>query len=363
MVLLSISINVNTEQDFLTDFWCSKMNISKKQRILGTFYGQALGDSMGMPSELWPRSRVKAHFGWIDRFLPGPEENNAACYFDACQFTDDTSMALALADAIIECDGDINPDIIARNVLTWAEGFDAFNKNIFGPSSKAAMKAIKQGTPINELENNGVTNGAAMRVSPMGCLLPTHSLDNFVEQVALASSPTHKSDVAIAGAVVIAWAVSKAIEGEDWQAIKDQLPAVALSAQTRNITTFSASMAARIELALTIAQEPTGLETRMEKIYNLVGAGVSTIESVPAAIAMVELSLTNPNRCAVLCANLGGDTDTIGAMATAICGALNGIDSIDQNLKKQLDDENQLDFEGYSDKFVQLRQLKEQAYA
>ncbi|WP_220267872.1 ADP-ribosylglycohydrolase family protein, partial [Enterobacter sp. Colony194] len=41
----------------------------------------------------------------------------------------------------------------------------------------------------------------------------------------------------------------------------------------------------------------------------------STIESVPCAIAMVELAQTDPNRCAILCANLGGDTDTIGAMA------------------------------------------------
>ena len=37
---------------------------------------------------------VKAHFGWIDRFLPGPAENNAACYFKQAEFTDDTSMAL-----------------------------------------------------------------------------------------------------------------------------------------------------------------------------------------------------------------------------------------------------------------------------
>lgn len=66
----------------------------KAERILGALYGQALGDAMGMPSELWPRSRVKAHFGWIDRFLPGPAENNAACYFAEAEFTDDTSMAL-----------------------------------------------------------------------------------------------------------------------------------------------------------------------------------------------------------------------------------------------------------------------------
>ena len=339
------------------------MTISKLERILGTFYGQALGDSMGMPSELWPRSRVKQHFGWIDRFLDGPQENNAACYFTACQFTDDTSMALALADAIIECDGQVVPEVIARNVLTWAEGFDAFNKNIFGPSSKAAMRAIKEGIAISELENNGVTNGAAMRVSPMGCLLPTNCLDDFIEQVALASSPTHKSDVAIAGAVVVAWAVSKAIEGHSWSEIKDQLPAIAHATQTQNITTFSASMASRVELALMVASEHCGVEERMDKIYNLIGAGVSTIESVPAAIAMVDLAGTDPNRCAVLCANLGGDTDTIGAMATAICGALNGINAINAKLKQQLDNKNQLDFDEYARKFLALREEKEQTYA
>lgn len=339
------------------------MIITKQDRILGTFYGQALGDSMGMPSELWPRSRVKAHFGWIDHFLDGPQENDAACYFTACQFTDDTSMALALADAIIECDGRIVPEIIARNILRWADGFDAFNKNIFGPSSKAAMRAIKDGTAIEALENNGVTNGAAMRVSPMGCLLPANNLNDFIEQIALASSPTHKSDVAIAGAVVIAWAVAKAIEGHSWSVIKDQLPAVALAAQTKHITTFSASMASRVELALSVASESGGIEARMDKIYNLVGAGVSTIESVPAAVAMVELAETDPNRCAILCANLGGDTDTIGAMATAICGALNGVQAIDEQLKQQLDHKNQLDFAGYARQFLSLRTMKEQSDA
>ncbi len=43
----------------------------------------------------------------------------------------------------------------------------------------------------------------------------------------------------------------------------------------------------------------------MEKSLQPLIAGVSTIESVPAAIAMVELAQTDPNRCAILCANLG----------------------------------------------------------
>src|SRR5699024_12215007 len=89
-----------------------------------------------------------------------------------------------------------------------------FNKNVLGPTSKIALNAIRDGKPVAELENNGVTNGAAMRVSPLGCLLPARDVDSFIDDVALASSPTHKSDLAVAGAVVIAWAISRAIDGE-----------------------------------------------------------------------------------------------------------------------------------------------------
>lgn len=333
----------------------------KAERILGALYGQALGDAMGMPSELWPRSRVQAHFGWISHFLPGPAENNAACYFKQGEFTDDTAMALSLADAIIECHGELNGDVIGRHILNWAEGFDAFNKNVLGPTSKIALNAIRQGTPVSELENNGVTNGAAMRASPLGCLLPAMPLNKFVEQVALASSPTHKSDLAIAGATVIAWAISRAVEGESWQQIVDALPGVARFAQNSRVTTFSASLAERIELALKTVREANGIESASERIYNLVGAGTSTIESVPAAIAMVELAQTDPNRCAILSANLGGDTDTIGAMATAICGALQGIHAINPAYKAELDEVNKLDFGYYCEKLLHYRLQRENA--
>jgi ADP-ribosylglycohydrolase len=318
---------------------------------------------MGMPSELWPRSRVKQHFGWIDGFLPGPAENNAACYFGRAAFTDDTSMALALADAIVTHDGDINAETIGANILHWAEEFDAFNKNVLGPTSKIALNALKTGTPVAQLENNGMTNGAAMRVSPLGCLLPAKDLDAFIDAVALASSPTHKSDVAIAGATVIAWAVSRAIDGASWVYIRDELPAIARAAQEKRVTTFSASMAARVELALSVVAQGRGVESTMQQIYDLVGTGTATIESVPAAIAMVELANTDPNRCAILCANLGGDTDTIGAMAVAICGALHGIDGIDSQLKAELDAANALDFTRYSNAFMRFRQQREAVYA
>ncbi|SUI69499.1 ADP-ribosyl-[dinitrogen reductase] hydrolase [Serratia marcescens] len=96
-------------------------------------------------------------------------------------------------------------------------------------------------------------------------------------------------------------------------------------------------------------------EQASERIYQLIGAGVSTIESVPAALAMVQLAQTDPTRCAVLCANLGGDTDTIGAMATAVCGALHGADAMDPALLAELQRVNSLDVEAYAQAFARFR--------
>lgn len=333
--------------------------LTQAERIAGAFYGQMLGDALGMPSELWPRERVKRHFGWINGFLDGPAENSAACYFKAGQYTDDTSMALALADALLEAEGEVVPELIARNVIRWVDSFDAFNKNILGPSSKLALSEQKTGTPIAALENNGITNGAAMRISPLGCVLPSAPLEGFCQQVWLASSPTHKSDIAVAGAVAIAWAVSRAVEGADWASIRLALPGVAEYAQRRQVTTFSPSLAARIELAFQVVDEATDPEQASERIYQLIGAGVSTIESVPAALAMVQLAQTDPTRCAVLCANLGGDTDTIGAMATAVCGALHGAEAMDPALLAQLQRVNPLDVEAYALAFVRFRRRRQ----
>lgn len=114
------------------------------------------------------------------------------------------------------------------------------------------------------------------------------------------------------------------------------------------------SLAARIELAFQVVDEAADTEQASERVYQLIGAGVSTIESVPAALAMVQLAQTDPTRCAVLCANLGGDTDTIGAMATAICGALHGAEAIEPGLLAELKRVNPLDIEAYVQAFARF---------
>ncbi|KEQ17115.1 hypothetical protein GZ78_14670 [Endozoicomonas numazuensis] len=326
-----------------------------RNRILGCLYGQAIGDSMGMPSELWPRSRVQSHFEWISDFLAGPEENIAANEFERGQYTDDTSQCVALMDAIIECQGQVEPMVVAQHIMNWAQRINAFEKNILGPTSKNALLALQNGTPLEEIEANGVTNGSAMRVAPVGCLMPTQDQDKFIETVRNSCLPTHKSDIAIAGATAIAWAISRAIEGATWEQIKLEIIPLASDVQRRFESTFSPLIGKRILYALAIVYGQQDVHKGLADIYDNVGSGMDMIESIPAALALVELSSTEPTLCAKLAANLGGDTDTIGAMATAICGALHGQEAFDPKHISLINQANDIDFAPYAAALTDFR--------
>ncbi|MFQ8717891.1 MAG: ADP-ribosylglycohydrolase family protein [Enterobacter hormaechei] len=105
-------------------------------------------------------------------------------------------------------------------------------------------------------------------------------------------------------------------------------------------------------------REANGTESASEQIYQLIARarahGVHSGGDFDGRTCG-----TDPNRCAVLCANLGGDTDTIGAMATAICGALHGVQAIDPALKSELDAVNPLDFGRSCEKLLHFREQRE----
>src|SRR5262249_34287434 len=63
----------------------------------------------------------------------------------------------------------------------------------------------------------------------------------------------------------------------------------------------------------------------LEPIVRLVGTSVATQESVPAALALASL-MESDDAWPVVCAaaSLGGDSDTIAAMAGAVCGSVAG---------------------------------------
>ena len=102
-------------------------------------------------------------------------------------------------------------------------------------------------------------------------------------------------------------------------------------------------------------REANGTESASEQIYQLIGAGTSTLESVPAAIAMVELAGTDPNRCAVLCANRAVIL-TLSARwqrpSAARCTVYRPL----IRHSKELDAVNRLDFGHYCEKLLHFRE-------
>ena len=44
--------------------------------------------------------------------------------------------------------------------------------SLLGPSTKRALAALLAGTPLDETGRTGTTNGAAMRITPVGVATP-----------------------------------------------------------------------------------------------------------------------------------------------------------------------------------------------
>ena len=304
-----------------------------KNHILGTLYGMAIGDAMGMPPELWSRKRCLEYYGKITDFLDGCPENIISYQYKAGQFTDDTSQALTILDSLIETDFIPNSQNIATHILEWAEKEHAFENNILGPTSKVALKLFQEGKSAKEFSDESVSNGAAMRIAPIGTLFSTTQKEELCRYVAAVSSVTHTSDITLAGASMIAMAVASALEYHDREKMIEDALSVEEYAMNLGASTPSPSLGARTKLGILLAQ---------------------TSEAVPAALAIAYYSF-DVRKCALLCANLGGDTDTIGAMAAAICGAAQGLSEIPEKDIALIQKSNQIDFTKYADAIIKKR--------
>lgn len=329
-----------------------------RDKILGVLYGMAIGDAMGMPPELWSRRRVIEKYGKIKDFLEGDPENEISYQYRRGSFTDDTSQAITILDSLIETDFVPEASNIARHILDWAKKENAFENNILGPTSKITLELFEAGKDASEYSNQALSNGAAMRIPPIGALFHVSQKKELCDYVKAISSITHSSDITLAGASMVAMAVASAIEKENREQMIEDVLSVEEYALSLGASTVSASLGARIRYGVQLAKVYAEEEDRfLEELYNMMGAGVNTVDSVPCAITIAYYSFGDVHRCSLLCTNLGGDTDTIGAMATAICGGVNGINGIPEADIQLIQDANQIDFIPYANKIMEKRGL------
>lgn len=326
-----------------------------QDRAAGALAGVALGDAMGMPSQTLSRAEIQQTYGRITDFTTPKEEHPVSHGLRAAQFTDDTEQTLLLAHLLI--DGRFDDRSWADALLAWETDVRARGlHDLLGPSSKAALEALIAGVPVTQTGLRGTTNGAAMRIVPVGIITPI-SNTSLIDAVETVCRVTHATGEAIAGAAAIASVISQGLNGAEFDATFEAALRAARAGNTRGNPIGERDMAGRIALALEIAC--TGDEATLAA---RIGTSVASRESVPAAFGVVRLAQGDPWRAAVIAANIGDDTDTIGAMACAMAGACRGLGAFPTDRLAVLKLTNQFDPDKFARGLLALRAKPERLF-
>ena len=310
-------------------------------RARGALYGLAIGDALGMPTQMLSRAEIVRRWGpLLPGFEPAAPGHPIAAGMPAGAVTDDTEQAVLLGRLLVRGRGRIDPHDLAAALTEWERAMaECGSLDLLGPSTKRAVAAILAGVPPEEAGATGVTNGAAMRVAPVGIVVavidpgarpdsaaPPADLSTLVDRTVMASRVTHNTGIALAGAAAVAAAVSAGVSGATIAGATALGIEAAHVAAGRGHWVAGADVAARIEWATGLVAGRAEAEAA-ELIYTLVGTSLATQESVPAAFAVLAAVPEDPWQACRLAASLGGDCDTIAAMAGAIAGACHGAGS------------------------------------
>jgi len=283
-------------------------------RFLGSALGTFVGDAMGEPVEGWPHKAIYSRFGLLDTMLR-----------EEARYTDDTQMMIGILETLVE-KGRFDPAVCA---VKFQENFDpsrGYGRRIFG-----VMERIRQGIPWNEVGTDSFGNGGAMRIAPIGCFY-YGDLRAVEENSILSARITHNHPEGLAGAVAQATAVALALQhGLSNDPVEAEEFLDRISAQVSSIDKgFTESLGGIKSISRRFSPRPTDSVIEIiEAIRDRYKLSLRAIESVPAAIGAFVLT-DSFREAVVLAVNLGGDTDTIGAMAGAVAGAYYGLGQIPQ---------------------------------
>jgi ADP-ribosylglycohydrolase len=193
-----------------------------------------------------------------------------------------------------------------------------------------------------------------MRVAPLGIATPVQPLAALCAAVAELDRLTHDTTVANAGAAAVAAVVSAGVGGASW-AEASALGVVAAAAGARHGSYVpGADVGRRIGWALDLVRDADD-DTLLDLVDGLVGTGVATQEAVPAAFAVASQAPDDPWRAGLLAARLGGDSDTVAAMAGAMVGACTGLTALPEDAVALVREVNDLAFEHLAEDLLALR--------
>lgn len=266
-------------------------------RALGCLLGLAVGDALGTTLEFAGRD---AHQPLTDMVGGGPFGLKPG------EWTDDTSMALCLADSLIACGGLDQRDLMERFVRWWREGYNSHNGRCFDigiTTRQALQRFLETGDPVaGSSDPHTAGNGSIMRFAPVALRWP----DDPPQAIAGAraqSVTTHAAPAAIEGCALLAEILVGAIATGDKQIV------------LRNRTAGEPSIAA------------AAAGSWREKDRDAIQSSGYVVHTLEAALWCVDHAGGFAD-AVLLAANLADDADTVAAVTGQIAGALWGHSAI-----------------------------------
>jgi ADP-ribosyl-[dinitrogen reductase] hydrolase len=273
--------------------------MSVKERVLGALMGLAVGDALGVPVEFKTRGNYPPVTGMLGM---GSHHQPAGTW------SDDTSMALCLADSLLADDLNLHSqmDRYCRWLYKaeWTAHGEMFD---VGGRTQQAIGDYQRTGKFLFNDEGSAGNGSIMRLAPVP--MYCHAKPQRIAEVyAEASSvPTHSDTRCLSTARWMSAWMWRAMNGADLSALLD------------------AGDLGVLGLAPEVARVVAGSYRAMPR--EQVKSGGYVVDTLEAALwALAHHSTFKETVLAAV--NLGGDTDTVGAVAGQMAGALYGLSAI-----------------------------------
>ena len=325
-------------------------------RAYGALAGLALGDALGMPTQAMSPQQIQTVYGHVTGLVDGDKSQPYAPGMAAGSVTDDTEQALLIASLLLKGHGsglNLDASEFSHALLAWEDSMiERGSLDLLGPSTKAALERVRAGENPLRVGGEGTTNGAAMRVTPIGIAASTSDRQLFADAVWSSCQVTHATRQGFQSAALVAAAVSLGIDAGAadvtdllWKAV-----AFVRSLPERGAWSPEPDVVAATHRALKLAAQPA---SSLEWLAGQIGTAVASAQAIPMAFAL--LARDPSPRALLQAANLGGDTDTIGAIAGAILGASLGVEVFDAYGLAQVEQVSQLDLPSVATDLLALR--------
>lgn len=328
-------------------------------RAYGALAGLALGDALGMPTQAMSPQQIQTVYGHVTGLVDGDKTQPYAPGMAAGSVTDDTEQALLIASLLLKGHGsglNLDASEFSHALLAWEDSMiERGSLDLLGPSTKAALERVRAGENPLRVGGEGTTNGAAMRVTPIGIAASTSDRQLFADAVWSSCQVTHATRQGFQSAALVAAAVSLGIDAgaADVTALLWEAVDFVRSLPERGAWSPEPDVVAATHRALKLAAQPA---SSLEWLAGQIGTAVASAQAIPMAFAL--LARDPSPRALLQAANLGGDTDTIGAIAGAILGASLGVEVFDAYGLAQVEQVSQLDLPSVATDLLALRDRK-----